>query len=354
MALATVAQRWDMLPGTLPLPDTLTTSTARWAMFPGTLNLPSLTVVVVVPGPGGVIPLVPLTLGDLLTRVRMLLQDPDATAWQTAQISREVHHSLLGCARAGQAHTLLWVQALQHKTHYPLNAQALHQYSGRDSSGTTGNPTTLTVPAPALAAADIVAGDVVRNLTDGSHGVVFSVGAGIVTMAQGLTGGTTNSFSHGDVVVIERRLSERLVVQVHAVLYNGLELWPMTQEQLDRLTPGWERHATGPKYWSVDQQETPTVVQVHPAPLLTGSSIPTFPMNPLAMPWQENLVCVISEMPQETNDPEEVFHWLDWYADLVVFETASRLAGFPGEWQALSVSQGAGAVAELLRQRGGA
>jgi hypothetical protein len=102
----------------------------------------------------------------------------------------------------------------------------------------------------------------------------------------------------------------------------------------------------------VDQAVTPSVVQIHPAPLVTGSSVPTFPMSPLAMPWQENLVLVLSESPEDTLDAEETFHWLDWYADLVVFDTVARLTSFPGEWQALSVSAGCTAVADLYRTRG--
>jgi hypothetical protein len=336
MALTTFADQWDMLPGTLPLPIS-----GSGGSFGGGV-------------PPSAAPPSYLGLTDLVTRVRMLLQDPDGTAWEASQIGRELHHSLLKCARSGEAQTLLWVQAVQHKTHYVLNEQALHQYSGRDTSFALGNLTTFTDSTGAHAVADIVAGDRLRNLTDGSQGIVTSGDATTLTLAGGLQGGASNSFTHGDRITVERPMHERLVVQVHTVLYNGSELWPMTQERLDRLAPGWERGISSPKYWSLDQQATPTVVQIHPAPLVTGSSVPNFPMNPLAQRWQENLVLVISEAPQDTNDPEEVLHWLDWYADLAVFETAARLAGFPGEWQALSVSQGAQAVADLLRQRGSA
>ena len=292
------------------------------------------------------------TLGELTTRIQMMLQDTQAVAWQPAQIRRELHHTLLKCARQFGAQDLVWVQAVRGKTHYKLNEQSLLLTAGTETSGASNTTTVTDSAANFRDVSGVVAGDRLRNLTDGSSGMITFVDIPTLVCGAGFTGGVINAMTQGDAYLVERPLEHRLVLTVHTVLYNGVELWPMSQEQMDRLTPGWEFQASGPKYWSTDQAETPSVVQMHPAPLLTGSDAPSFPMNPLPLRWEDNFVMILSESPEATMDAEEAFPWLDWYADLAVFETVARLTGFPGEWQNLSVSAGAMAIADLYRTRG--
>lgn len=298
------------------------------------------------------------TLGNLITRVQMLLQMQDALPeeWEPAQIGRELLHSANALARHGVVQDLVWVQGVQSKSRYTLNEQALVQVAGIDTSGSVlespGNPTTITDSAQTFTALDVQVGDRVRNVTDRSSGVITSIAATTVVCGASFTGGITNTVHARDLYIIERPLTQDMVIGVLAVLYNGVELLPMTPFRLDRLTPGWERMKSGPKYWSVDQAERPSVVQLHPAPLATGSAVPNFPMNPLAMRWEGNLIVICSLHPQQTQDAAELVHLLDWYHDPLVYDAASRLSGFPGQWQALSLSVAFGSVAQAFRQQG--
>ena len=297
------------------------------------------------------------TLGDLTTRIQMFLQDEGAQAWEPAHIRRMLDHVLLGYARQHVAQDLLWCQAVQGKAHYPLHELGLRLTAGLDTSGTTGNLTTLTdavAELTFLALPDPVAiGDRVRNLTDGSTGIVTTVNATTLVCAAGFTGGMENAIDTGDAYVVERPFLGQRVVTIHAVLYDGLELWRMTPEAMDRLNPQWERHSARPKYWSADRTVTPSVVRIHPAPLHSGSTLPNFPMNPLAQRWEENLVFLVSQHPQQTQDAAEVLHCLAVHEDALVFETAGRLAGQQGQWQNVSVSAGAQALAAVYRKLGG-
>jgi hypothetical protein len=141
------------------------------------------------------------------------------------------------------------------------------------------------------------------------------------------------------------------IVGIKAVLYNGSELRYASEAQLDRLTPSWEMQRTGPKWWTTDNTESPTVIRIHPPPLVTGSAVPIFPADPLPQRWQDNLVLVVAENPQVTIDLAEPLTLLEVFADPVVYETVARLAGGEGEFQALAVSAVAQALAQFFRQR---
>jgi hypothetical protein len=291
-------------------------------------------------------------MGELVSRVQVLLQDDAALAWQPAQVLRELDHALLRWARLQGAQALVWCQAVAGKTRYPLAEQGLTLTAGRDTSGAVGNTTTLTdattnfltLPDP------VIVGDRVRNVTDRSIGTVTTANATTLVCGNGFTGGVQNAIDHHDTYIVERPLTTTRVVAIHAVLYHGIALWPMTVQGMDALTPGWDTQATGPKYWSVDQMETPTVVRIHPAPLVTGSSVPNFPMNPLPQRWEENLVIVLSEQPQQSQDSAEVAHVLVSQEDLLVYETAARLASFAGEWHNPSLQAGLRALLTVYAQ----
>ena len=290
------------------------------------------------------------TLADLTLRCQQMLQDVDARAWDATQIRTELDNALMFLARRHVLADLVWVNAIQHQGLYPLNEQAIFVAAGLDNSGTTDNLTALTDTTQTFTATVLV-NDRVRNLSDGSTGIVTAVADTILTAAAGFTGGQENAVDTGDRYVVERPLVSARIVGVDCCLYNGVELQYATEDRLDRLSPAWELTRTGPKYWSVDSTETPSVLRVHPPPLLTGSSVPIFPMDPLAQRWQENFIVVLSHHPQQTIDAAEEVHLLECYTDAVVWDAVSRLASFEGEWQNLSLSTVAGALAQLVRQR---
>lgn len=294
------------------------------------------------------------TFNALTQRVRSLLQDvPDAGAplvWEDAQIRTALNTALLDLHRWHTCQDLLWVHAVQGQRDYPLNAQSLVLLAGTDTSGTTGNLTTLTDSIQTFTASVLV-GDRVRNLTDGSVGVITTVAATVLTCATGFTGGVDNAADTRDAYVVERPLSHTTVLGVLAVLYDGVELEYATRDRLDRLSPGWELRQDRPRYWTVDQADTPTVMTLTPAPLVTGSSVPQFPMAPVAQRLEQNLVLVIAHHPQTSLDGLEDIHTLDVYHTPMVYAATARLAGFEGEWQHLSLATSTQALARLWLTR---
>lgn len=290
------------------------------------------------------------TLADLTQQCRFLLQDvPDAgasLAWDDAQVRTALDAAALALARTEAIQDLVWVQAVADQRHYRLNAQNLCVATGQDSSGATGNLTTVT-DATQDFTLTVVAGDRLRNFTDGSTGIITSIATTTLTCATGFTGGIDNAFDHRDAYGVERPLTQHIVTAVLTVLYDGIELEYASRDRLDRLDPGWERRARGPKYWTVDQAETPSVVTIIPPPALTGSSIPQFPMSPLAQRYEENLVLLVSHHTQQTGDGAESLGTLDVCHQGLVYDATARLAGFEGEWQHPSLATACKAMAAL-------
>ena len=60
---------------------------------------------------------------------------------------------------------------------------------------------------------------------------------------------------------------------------------------------------------------------------------------------------VLSDHPQQTIDAAEEIHLLQAYEDAVVWDAVSRMSSWEGEFQNLSLSTVAGALAQLVRQR---
>ena len=292
----------------------------------------------------------PNSLNDLATRVSMMLQDEDHRAWQVSEVIRELDNALMHLARRHLFAEFVWINSVQHQSLYPLNEQAIFLLAGLDNGGGTDNLTTLN-DSTANFTATVIIGDRVKNLTDGSSGIITTVNATSLVCLAGFTGGQENAVDTGDRYVVERPLVTLRIVSVDGCLYDGVELPYATEDRLDRLTPGWELRRTGPKYWSVDSTETPSVLRVHPPPLVTGSSVPVFPMDPLPQRWQENFIVVLSDHPQQTIDAAEEIHLLQAYEDAVVWDAVSRMSSWEGEFQNPSLSTVAGALAQLVRQR---
>ena len=278
------------------------------------------------------------TFDTLTTQCRYLLQDVGSApqAWNDAEIRAELDAAMSHWSRREGVAEWVWVQAVANQRRYDLNAQGLHLQQGTDNSGGTDTLTTVTDTTVDFTTT-VVVGDRVRNYTDGSIGTITTVAATIVTCSAGFTGGINNSVDNGDAYGIERPVIADRVAAIDTVLYNGRELHYATPAALDRLTQTWERRPGFPKYWSLGQGETPTTLMITPAPLTTGSSVPVIPMAPLAQAWEENLVVLMRQHPQQTQDADEEIRLVEALYPLLVHEAASRLAGFEGEWQHLAV-----------------
>lgn len=291
------------------------------------------------------------TLDDLTTHCRYLLQDVGIApqAWNDAQIRTELDAALSHWSRQEGVAEFVWAQAVANQRRYDLNTQVIHLQQGTDNSGGTDTLTTVTdttVDFTTTVAVD----DRIRNYTDGSVGIVTTVATTVLTCSAGFTGGINNSVDHGDAYGVERPVSSVRVAAIDTVLYDGQELRYATPEALDRLRQDWERRPGMPKYWTTGQGETPTMLMIAPAPIVTGSSIPVFPMAPLAQAWEQNLVVLLRHHPQQTQDAAEIVHVLDVLHPMLVHEAASRLAGFEGEWQHLALQVACGQIAQAYQR----
>jgi len=291
------------------------------------------------------------TFATLTTQCRHLLQDVGAgiQAWNDAAIRAELDIAISQWSRREGVAEWVWVQAVANQRRYALNAQSIHLQQGTDNSGTTDNLTTVTDTTGDFTTTVLV-GDRLRNYTDGSLGTITTVAATFVTCSAGFTGGITNSVDHGDAYGIERPILAERVAAIDAVLYDGRELHYATPDMLDRLSQTWERQPGHPQYWSIGQGETPTTLMIIPAPILTGSSVPVFPMAPLAQAWEENFVVLLRQHPQQTIDAAETVHLLEALHPMLVHETVSRLAGFEGEWQHLALRVACEQVAAVYQR----
>ncbi len=291
------------------------------------------------------------TVADLTLFCRALLQDviPATYAWEDAQIRTALDDALAHWTRREGVADWIWVQGVQNQRHYPLNGQALFLQASTDDSGTTDNLTTVTDSTVDFTTT-VLAGDQVRNYTDGSTGIITGVATTVLTCAAGFTGGLTNAFDTGDAYGVERPIIASRVARIEAVVYDGQELFEATHEQLDRLQPAWEGRELVPKYWLVDQQETPTRLTIVPSPRVTGSSIPLFPMDPFPQRYAENLLVLVRHHPQSTMEANELVHLLDIEHFAVAYEAVARVARFEGEWQHPSLAVTAEGLMALFQQ----
>jgi hypothetical protein len=132
-------------------------------------------------------------------------------------------------------------------------------------------------------------------------------------------------------------------VSIEQVIYNEVALRYATEASLDNIVRGWESLLGEPQYWTVDGQ-APNVFRLVPSPVRTGSTTPTFPPVPLALPLADNLVIFLTEDPssQLENDEDVLPTLLDW-DDVLVYRTIRQLAERETHDQNLP-------VAELCRQ----
>ena len=299
------------------------------------------------------------TLGQLVDRAKGILNDVpldiDSPAWLRSEVVRQLDQEITTLSRRGIWGNIMIVQAEINRALYPMNEQGLFLATGRDNSGTTGNLTTLTDTTQDFVVAGVAVDDRLRNLTDGSQGIITTVAATVLTCSAGLTGGVENVVDTTDLYLVERPVTSVAVVDIACVLYNGQELFYATEDTLDRLPGGgWEVTATPPttpKYWTVNHTFNPTVLRIVPPPITTGSSIPVIPGVPLPIPWQNNLVVFFHEQPQQSLDESISLQTLDAFEDLVVYETVAALAMEEGDYQDEAVATIARELGSLWRKQ---
>ena len=279
------------------------------------------------------------TLGQLTTRVKMILRDPslntDSPGWQREEVMRQLDDEITHLARRGLWGNIMIIQAEANRAFYPMNEQGLFVTTGRDNSGSLGNATMLTDTTQHFTTLTIPVGvnDRLRNLTDGSQGIVTTVTDTVLTCSAGFTGGVTNAVDTGALYLVERPVTSVMVVEIDCVMYDGIELEYATEETLDRrLGGGWELSQKPPKYWTVDSTLNPTVLRIVPPPRTTGSSIPVFPAAPFAQPWRQNLVVWFCEQPQSVTGEDAEAQVLDAFQDVLVYEAAAALAMEEGDY----------------------
>ncbi len=294
--------------------------------------------------------------GKLIDRCKYLLTDPlldtDDPAWLRATVGQRLNDAITGLARQGLWGTMTVVQAMANRALYPLNEQAILLIAGRDNGGGTNNLTDLTDTTVDFVTLGVAVNDRLRNLTDGAQGIITTVAATVLTCSAGVTGGVQNSIDSGDTYIVERPLVAPVVCAIDAVLYNGYELEYATEVALDRrYAQGWETRRTEPKYWTVDNMETPTVLHVLPPPRLSGSSVLRFPPAPFFLPWEDNLVLFLREQPQTVTAEDSPVALLDAYHDLLVWQAVSGCAQQEGQHQDLAVATVAREMGALWRQQ---
>jgi hypothetical protein len=123
------------------------------------------------------------------------------------------------------------------------------------------------------------------------------------------------------------------------VLYNERALRYVTEQAMDRKTPGWEAVSGEPVYWTQDNQ-SPNVIRLVPTPVRTGNAAPHFPPVPLLFDMEDNLVIFLDEDLSSTveNEGDTLPTLLDW-DDCLVWRTARQLAERETQTQNLPVAK---------------
>ena len=283
------------------------------------------------------------TLSALVDRIKRGLRDPlldnEQPQWQRSEVVVQLDESLTRLGRLGVMGNVAIIQAVQGHTLYPLNAQGSFLATGVDNSGGTDTLLTVTDTTADFVTAGVAVDDRVKNLTDGSAGMVTTVAATVLTCADGFQGGVNNSVDTGDRYLVERPLTANVVVSIDAVLYNGEDLHFATEELLDRRQgPGWETLWRSPRYWTTEATPDGTVLRIIAAPLRTGSSTLVLPPVPFPMPWQDNLLVFYREQPQQTLAEEAMLAMTDVFEDLLIYDTMATLSADEGDVQDLAVA----------------
>ena len=290
-------------------------------------------------------------LGTMIDRVKDWMRDPpldtDSPYWLRQQMRLPMDDVLSSVARHGVFGNVMAVQAVANLSHYPLNEQSIFMTSGVVTSGVTST-TTLTDTLKDFVALGIAVDDRLRNLTDGSIGIVTGVATTVLTCDAGFTGGLLNLSTVYDQYLVERPLTQTTVVSIDAVLYNGADLRYATEETLERRQgPGWELRQTDPRYWTTQHTSDGTVLQIVPAPRFSGSSTLVVPPAPFPLPWQDNFVIFFREGPQQVLDETTTLAVTEAFEDYLVFATAASLSGEEGPYQDMAVAQTMQGLAQL-------
>jgi len=127
-------------------------------------------------------------------------------------------------------------------------------------------------------------------------------------------------------------------VEISHVLYNERMLRFATEDMLDRKSAAWEFQERDPVYWTSDNQ-TPNVLRLVPAPLISGSAVPVFPPYPMINNPEDNLIVFHSiDMRSRVDDEVDTFPIHAMWEDVMTYLAAYHLAQEEGAYQNLPVS----------------
>lgn len=269
-----------------------------------------------------------IDVSELVVRCQQFLMDENEQAYSEAQIRTQLALEASKLASQRILGQVVLAQAVANVHTYPLDVMSVLITSALATSATV---TTITQSSLDFVTLGVVAGDRIRDLTDGSVGIVTTVATTVLTASGGFLGGVTNTPAANDLFVVEHPITANRVVEVGHVYYNGTCLAKTTEHTLDTRRPGWETWTGEPRYWMADGEKVISTIRLVPAPTRTGSSAPTFPMNPLSMDWHDNLMVFLFEDAKAEGVTDTGL--LDVHDDIAVFQTVAQLAGRQTEYE---------------------
>lgn len=291
------------------------------------------------------------TQAEVIDRIKFYLQDEIVDtaqpAWLRLQVQKTIQHELLRLSRAGVFRQAFWCQAIDGREEYPLNQLGIRVASGTDTAGSS-TLLAMTDSTASFVSAGVTTGMRLRNLTDGSAGIITTVAATVLTCSAGLSGGTANAWNSGDIYLVESLVEEGTVTAIDFVLYDGTRLDGASERLRDVTVRQWERKQIGPRYFTVDNLETPSILRITPPPLTNGSSTLSFLPGPFLLPWEGNFLVFAQMRPALGTDENGTTAMLPHWEDLMIWRSIEHLAGVEGDYQDRPLAQAARQMAQLL------
>jgi hypothetical protein len=139
------------------------------------------------------------------------------------------------------------------------------------------------------------------------------------------------------------------IIEVCHVLYNQKVLRYVTEQTLDYSgnVRSWEANTGEPTYWTLDNQVL-NEVRIIPAPMRTGSAVPSPTFLPMYQDMKDNLLVFTYEdvALEVTNVDSVIPTLLDW-EDMLVFASVQALALQEYPEQNIPLAQNCAALLKL-------
>jgi hypothetical protein len=241
----------------------------------------------------------------------------------------------------------IWCQAIAGREIYPLNQLGIRIASGTDTAG-SATLLTMTDSTASFVTAGVTVGMRLRNLTDGSYGIITTVAATVLTCSAGLVQGTANAWTAGDIYLVEALIEEGTITNIDFVLYDGQRLDGASERLRDVTVREWERKDIGPRYFTLDNLPIPSALRITPPPLTTGSSTLSFLPGPFLLPCENNFLIFVRMRPALGTDENGTTAMLPHWEDIAIWRCIEHLAGVEGDYQDRALAQAARQMAGLL------